>query len=153
MEEGKSDAPLYAVLRIDDLRLLVSQSEIQTLEPATDLQRGRVEGGGVALISHGGIQSTVYCPTKDLCHMDEIPPTRRVCAVFKNGGDQFGILCDEVQVRDQGLPSRLPLPICMQKPDSPIQELALLEGVVASVATAASLATFLGHDTSGQGND
>lgn len=136
---GASTLYPYSVLKLDFLALLVPQQEVRGLEPAADIETSEPPANGVGWILVGSERCPVYCFSEQLRRLSEVPATRRICAVLAVGQHTFGILCSEVamlRLPDQRVS---PMPDAMILPGRPIHALALHEGTVMCVSSAARL--------------
>lgn len=130
---------LYSVLRLDFLALLVPQQDVRTLEPVEDLDTAEPPANGVGWVRVGNQRYPVFCFSEQLRRLPAVPPSRRICAVLAAGERAFGVMCSEVSML------RLPdlrvtaMPEAMILPGRPIHALALHEGTVMCVSSAARL--------------
>ena len=129
----------YSLLRMDILGVLVPQEEVRTLEPATDLQTDAPPAGGVGWMPFNRERFPVFCFTEQLHRSLAVPSSRRICALLGAGEGGFGVLCSDVSlVRLPGTDARA-LPEAMTLPGRPIHGLALYQGAVLCLSSAARL--------------
>lgn len=133
------DCRPYSALKLDYLVLLVPQEDVRTLEPAVDLERTEPPPNGVGWIRLGNERWPVFCFSEQLRRTVDVPATRRICAVLASGPRVFGVLCSDVSLLR--LPdSRVePMPVAMVLPGRPVHALALHEGTVMCLTSAARL--------------
>jgi CheW-like domain len=115
----------YVIVTLGELRLLLPQHQIYTLEAALDVERpeGEEQRGWISI---DGASWPVYCLSADLRPLREVPPARRICLLLRIDDSLLGLLCDGVTLYGgQGEPRILPLPGCMQAPNTPLRGLAL----------------------------
>ena len=144
--------PLYAMMRFDGRKLLLPQSEVWALEPAVDVDTTTRSPHGVGWISHQGDWWPVYCLTRDLAVLAELPEARRICALLKKREGYLGMVCDDlITVQGESL-QFYPVPVCMRSSSSPIQNLAILGKDVGLVSTTAHLGAFIGDGLAHDGS-
>lgn len=129
----------YSVLKLDLLVLLVPQQEVRTLEPLDDLETAEPPACGVGWIHFGNERRPVYCFSEQLRRLPKVPATRRICAVLTAGEHTFGFMCSEVSMLRLPEVRVSPMPEAMILPGRPIHALALHEGTVMCVSSAARL--------------
>lgn len=132
-----------AVLTMDGRRLLVPQGEIQSLEPLLDMAREGSSPYTVGTIAFAGHWWPVYCLSRELEVLREIPLTRRLCGLLNDGNHQFALVCDQIEPLAEERPRLRPLPVCMATPDSPLLALLIQRGELGCVTSTARLAAFL----------
>lgn len=139
IKTSPADGRPYSVLKLDHLVLLVPQEDVRTLEPAADLELGAPPPNGVGWIRLGNQRWPVFCFSAQLRRVAAVPATRRICAVLGAGAGAFGVLCSDVSLLR--LPeSRVdPMPEAMILPGRPIHALALHDGTVMCMTSAARL--------------
>jgi hypothetical protein len=114
----------YVVLGLGNLRLLLPQRQVYTIEPALDVERS--EETDERRISIDGASWPVHCLSEDLRPMREVPSTRRICLLLRTTTGLLGLLCDRVALYGGGGEIQvLPVPGCMLTPDSPLRGLVL----------------------------
>ena len=129
----------YSVLRLDFLVLLVPQHDVRTLEPAADVDMAEPPQNGVGWIHLGNQRYPVFCFSEQLKRLDEVPATRRICAVLAAGEGAFGLLCSDVSLLRLPDVRLSPMPEAMILPGRPIQGLVLHEDRVMCLSSAARL--------------
>ena len=139
---GSVTAGRYAVLTMDNLRLLVPQHQVHALEPGFDALRS--EGDETRWIAVAGARSPVYCLSEDLKPIHEVPASRHICVLLNIGAGLFGVLCDQVVMLEQAGLEILPLPECMRTLNTPLQGLVLQGEQVLCVSSAQDLLACVG---------
>lgn len=132
-----------ALLKINGLNLLLPQSEIRTLESATD-----VDVIAPALHSAGWVSYTqkrwpVYCLSEELALMAVVPSERRACAMLAMGAGYIGILCDDMIILKNFAAQRYELPLAMRLHDTPILHLVAYEQGIACASNASKLTAYI----------
>lgn len=134
-----------AVLRIGGVGLLFPQSEIRTLEAASDVDVHEPLQGSVGWINFTRQRWPVYCLSAQLALQAEVPPERRTCALFALHQGYLGVLCDDVAIVKPGSAMRHELPLAMRPAHTPIQALLVHEERMLCVSNAQLLADYLQH--------
>ena len=129
----------YSMLKLDFLVLLIPQHEVRGLEPADDIDTSEPPVNGVGWIRVGNQRCPVFCFSEQLRRLNEVPVTRRICAVLAVGEHVFGILCSEVAMLRLPEQRASAMPEAMILPGRPVHALALHEGTVMCVSSAARL--------------
>jgi hypothetical protein len=140
---AKSDATGFALLRIDETRVLVPQADIRLIDLAVDLDRGDPPPQGVGWTRSGQQRHPVYCPSSELACMVGAPQERPICAVLDGAGRVFGLLCNEALLLKAQDVVRHALPSAMATPDTPFDGLALQAGKLACISSASRLLAHL----------
>ena len=131
-----------AVLMLDGCQWLLPQAEVASLEPLLDLDPEVRAPRSIGAITYRDAWWPVYCLSGELRILPRMSERRRVCLLLNNGADQFGLVCDQVEVLAEP-PLLFPLPACMRLSDSPIEALALLDAGLGCVTTAEHLARLI----------
>jgi len=134
-----------ALLKIGGLSLLLPQSEISSLELATD-----IDTAAPALHSAGWIVYTqkrwpVYCLTHELGLMEVAPAERRACAILAMGAGYLGIMCDDMMIQKNFVAQQYELPLAMRLPNTPILYLVDYEQGIACASNALRLTAYIGQ--------
>jgi len=129
----------YSVLKLDILVLLVPQREVRTLEPLDDLETAEPPANGVGWMRVDNERCPVFCFSEQLRLLPLVPATRRICAVLHAGERDFGVMCSDVSMLRLPEPGVSPMPEAMILPGRPIHALALHEGTVMCISSAARL--------------
>jgi hypothetical protein len=138
-----SPTPFYVWLAFDGFRLLLSQPEVRVLEPVLDVEAVDTPERGVGWLPFAGRRWPVYCLTRVLRPVPELPAERRVCAVLVNGEGYWGLACEEVGIVESKAVILYPMPKCMQQPQAPAMALAVLEGQIVMVSSVPRLTGYL----------
>ena len=134
---------LIAVLGVDGLKLLLPQNELRTLEPVEDVEQVSHEHGEVGWLSLADQQWPVFCVSRDLTLLAEIPQQRRIAVMLNAANDLAGVLCDELKiVRPEEL-SIYPIPLSLQVPGSPLTSLVVYGDTVGCMTTSHHLIGYL----------
>ena len=134
-----------ALIKIDNLNLLLPQGEIRTLASSTDVDRVAPALHSVGWVGHMQKHWPVYCLTEQLVLMSEIPPERRACAMLAMGAGYIGILCDDMVVLKNFTAQRYELPVAMKTADTPVLYLVGYEQGIASVCNSSKLTEYIGQ--------
>lgn len=129
----------FTLLRLDRMKLIIPRDDVRVVELAIDLERDQPPPHGVGWIQFEQQRCPVYCPSMELEWMDELIDARAICAVLSTKGQTFGLLCSEATLlRSDGI-SLHDLPPAMAAADSPVDQLAIHEGTVACLSSAARI--------------
>lgn len=134
---------LYAVISIDNRKLLIPQKEINSLESILDLETTSQEPPAVGSFTLGGEPWPVYCLSSELDLLLDIPSTRRMCALLKDSNHALGLACDQIEPLRQQNMQLQPLPLSMNTSTSPVQALVLHENGIGCVTTTSRLANLI----------
>jgi chemotaxis signal transduction protein len=134
---------LYAVVSIDDCKLLLPQQEINSLESILDSTTTPQEPPAIGAFTLDGESWPVFCLSSELAVLLAIPNTRRMCVLLKDGNHAFGLACDQIEPLRQQNMQLQPLPACMKTATSPVQALVLHGDAVGCVTTTARLANLI----------
>ncbi len=133
----------YALLSLDDHTLLLPQGDISSLEPVLDVITDEPPPHGVGWLRFEGVGWPVYCLDAELKPLPDIPHLYRICIVLHDHERYFGLTCANVAMLPGAAVRAQLVPEAMSRPKSPLCGLALYEGTVRLVSTAAALAAFL----------
>lgn len=134
----------FALLQVDQTRLVVPRDDIRILELAIDVDRNEPPSHGVGWIVFGAQRCPVYCPSQAIEWMDAVAEDRQVCAVVAAEQQVFGLLCSEAGLIRNDEIAFQALPPAMATPDSPIRRLAIYQDAPACVSSAADLLADIG---------
>lgn len=133
-------APIYALLLMDDCKLLLPQQDIAILELISDVQiDDQVGQNAVGQISFQNQMWPVVCFTKQLKITRKVPDTRQVCAVISNNGRYIGVLCDSVHNIEREKLLIQSIPECMHQVDMLASMLALQEDEILYMTSVSQL--------------
>lgn len=127
----------YAVLCIGEVYLLLPQNQVRTLEPAFDIQYAQEES--IGWITVEGTSSPVYCLSKNIEPIREVPDDLHICALLNVEEGFYGILCNQVGMLKQSEIQVMSLPECMCTPTIPFNGLVLHDNKVLCVTSADEL--------------
>lgn len=131
---------LHRVVRIGNVRLLLEERDIISIDSAQAMERTPNDRGSVGRITVGDRSCEVFALSPDLHLTSEIPEERRFLAVLNGPLQQaFAICCDEAEAIDSASLVRHPIPACMCEPDVPLRALVADEDGVACVTNSAAL--------------
>lgn len=128
-----------AALKLDALNVLIPQQDVRTLESSIDIEAASPVRGAIGWIAYRQDRLPVYCLSQQLEPMTTIPSGRRVVVVLQTSARAYGLLCSEVTLLDKLASSVQQLPDAMALPGSPIYALAMHEGALACVSSAARI--------------
>lgn len=132
-----------ALIKINNLNLLLPQGEIRTLESTTDVDRGAPALHSVGWVGYKQKHWPVYCLTEQLALMNDIPSERRACAMLTMGAGYIGIMCDDMIVIKDFVEQRFELPAAMKLDYTPVLYLAAYEQGIACVCSASKLTAYI----------
>lgn len=132
-----------ALLKIGGLNLLLPQSEIRTLESATDLEVAAPALHSVGWITYAQKRWPVYCLSAELALLEVTPVERRACAMLPIGAGYLGIMCDDMIIQKDFAAQQYELPVAMRLPDTPILHLVDYEQGIACVSNAMRLTAYI----------
>lgn len=137
---GKAaQATRIAALKLDALNLLVPQHDVRTLESSMDIDPSAPARAAIGWIEFRRERLPVYCLSQQLEPMTSAPTARRVVVVLDAGARAFGLLCSEVTLLEKLSSTVQEMPDAMMLPGSPIYALAMHEGAVACMSSAARI--------------
>jgi len=134
-----ADSHSFALLRLEQTRLLVPQREIRVLDLAMDVARENPPYGGVGWIGFRQQQCPVYSPSPRLEWLSNVPADRSICALMEADEGIFGLLCTEIAIVKSTELTFHAIPVAMATPHSPITRLALYEGHLACLSSATQI--------------
>lgn len=110
----------YAVLKLDDIALVLPQTEMRAIEAADDVDASEPPHSGIGWIAFGDRRLPVYSLTRDLVVVSRRARGRMMCAVIGVDRWMFALLCDEVELVELDESTITPLPDCMLLGGSPL---------------------------------
>ena len=134
---------LYALMVLDNCKLLLAQRDIRTLEPVADIENPEKPPYTVGQISFEGQSWPVYSLTGEMTRSRHLEPSHRVCVLLATKKSYFGLVCDRLEVVHARELTLCPMPSCMIEPNAAINALAIHQGEIALVSTSNYLANFL----------
>lgn len=132
-----------ALLKINQMNLLLPQADIRTLESAADIDQSERSAQSVGWITIRQQRWPVYCLSDQLDLMPQAPSTRRACAMITGTSGLIGLMCDDVQVLKDFANSPFELPLAMRLPVTPVTHLVRIEQGLACVSTAGKLSVYI----------
>lgn len=129
----------FALLRLEQTRLLIPQREIRVLDLVLDVTRENPPPGGIGWIGFRQQQCPVYSPSSRLGWLSDVPTDRTICALMEGDEGVFGLLCTDIAMVKSNELAFHAIPAAMATPHSPINQLALYEGHLACLTTAAQI--------------
>lgn len=132
-----------AILKIGVLNLLLPQSDIRTLESATDIDTTTTVLHSVGWITYTQKRWPVYCLSDELTLMAAAPRERRACAMLAMGAGYLGLMCDDMIMQKNFAAQRYELPAAMRLPDSPILHLVDYEQGIACASNALRMTAYI----------
>ena len=118
----------FALLRLEQTRLLIPQREIRVLDLVMDVIRDNPPPSGIGWIGFRQQQCPVYAPSARLEWLMDVPADRTICALMEADGGIFGLLCTDITMVKSNEIALHAIPPAMAVSHSPINQLALYEG-------------------------
>jgi hypothetical protein len=109
-----------AVLKIDGLDLMFRQSDVRALESASYVDANNPWEGSIGWIAYMRQRWPVYSLSDQLELSDDVPPSRRTCALLAIETGYFGMLCDDVSIVTQAAWQTHEVPVAMKNASTPI---------------------------------
>lgn len=134
-----------AVLKINGLSLLFQQGDVRTLESASDVDGSEPMAHSVGWVNYLRQRWPVFCLSEQLELQDEVPSSRRTCALLALEDGYAGVLCDDVSIIKQLAGTRHEVPPVMRAAVSPIRELVASEHGLLCVSSANHIAAYIEH--------
>jgi hypothetical protein len=129
----------FVAVYLEGKRFLIPQQDLRTLEPLADVDTAVAMPGAVGAIAFKGEALPVYGLPASLDGLHEQPDAGRICAILDAGTERFGLLCAEAVLLPAGNLDIKPVPAAMQRVGSALQGLAIHDGDVVCVTSAAAL--------------
>jgi hypothetical protein len=130
----------FAHLVLDEIRLLIPQSDIRVLEPVADMVPATGHaGGGIGQFELDDTVWPIYALSTDLTPLSDRPDAYRIAVLMKHGQQAYGVLCKQVSMIERGRIALHPVPPCMSRRPSPLLALALYGDEVLCVSSASAL--------------
>lgn len=131
------------ILAIGELRLILPQADIRTVESISDVATTDKMPKSVGWIKYQGQRWPVVCLSDDLTILDAVPGTRRACVMLALNGAYLGLLCDDARVLVNFSQQSFAVPPSMQAHASPLTGLIQYEQGLACLSDARHLHTFV----------
>lgn len=138
-----ADETAYALLRLDELRLLVPQHDIRLLEPSVDVTLDAPPAGGIGWMTFRQQRVPVFSLSAELNWQPEAEKSHTICALLEAEGRYFGLLCTEVGLLGADEIAFHEIPRAMTTPLAPFHRLALHGDHLACVSSAPQIFAFL----------
>lgn len=132
-----------ALLKINSLNLLLPQSDVRTLESASDIDPVAPALHSIGWVTYARKHWPVYCLSEELFLMAELPVERRACALMAMGAGYIGILCDDMIILKDFSAPRFDIPVAMKGPDTPLLHLVAYEQGIACVSNAKQMTAYV----------
>jgi chemotaxis signal transduction protein len=130
----------FALLVFEDMKLLIPQTDIYSLEPVADmLPASDKQLNSVGEINQGGQVWPVYALSTDLNALNSIPKSSRIIILMKNVQPEYGLLCDQVDTIKRSEISIHPVPAAVQGKNSPLLAIAIQDSQVRYISSASAL--------------
>lgn len=143
LRTGASAEERFALLRLEQTKLLIPQREIRVLDLTIDVEKNDPPRKAVGWIQFKQEFRPVYCPSAELGWVTYIPDDRPICAVVEVKEQVFGLLCTEVTLLRPHEVVLHEIPIAMHTPHSPIERLAMIADSLACVSSTEKLLAHL----------
>jgi hypothetical protein len=116
-----------ALLKIDNLNLLVPQSEVRSLESAADIDITAPALHGVGWIAYAHKRVPVYNLSEELNLLYVTSNERRACVILTMGSGFIGVLCNDLIILKNINLKWREIPHVMRLTDTPVLALAEYE--------------------------
>ena len=134
-----------AVLKIDELALLLQQSDVRALESASDVDANAPGERSIGWIMYMRQRWPVYSLSGQLELSDDVPTARRTCALLAIDTGYIGILCDDVSIMKQAAGKFHEVPTSMKSADMPLLGLLPSGDKLMCVSNPNLLAAYIEH--------
>lgn len=132
-----------SVLKLNSLNLMLPQSDIRSLESASDMDLAAPALSSVGWITYMQKRWPVYCLSDQLALMPHAPVDRRACVILAMGVGFMGIMCDDIVVLKEFSSQQYELPLAMRYPDTPLLHLEKYEQGIACFSNSYRLTSFV----------
>ena len=130
---------MFLAIQLGDLRLLVPQEDVSTVESATDIRIPTSKFGAFGSIRIGRERLPVYCLSESLGELRADLGSRRICPILAGRDGNYGVLCDEVELIPADQLDGKALPPAMRGESVAIGGLAIHEEHLVCVSSADAL--------------
>lgn len=141
-------ADRFVALQLEQVTLVVIQSDVTALEPVLDVQPmyaaelpDHANASGFLPLTNGACP--VFTLDVDLQAQSSIPDTHRICAVMRNAQNEYAISCAAVSLLSRSEVSLHATPRTMLNARSPVLQLLVHDGKLLLGTTASALYTHL----------
>ena len=132
-----------ALLKIDNLNLLLPQSEVRSLESAADIDITGPALHGVGWISYAHKRVPVYNLSEALSLLPTRSNERRACVILTLGSGFIGVLCNDLIILKNINFERHALPPVMRLGDTPVLALAEFEEKLLCMSNAHIITSYI----------
>ena len=122
---ARSATGRFILCHIDDMRFILAQGELVSLELRADLQPESVIAGAVGELRGTFRGAPVFCVDGQLHRQATIGDQRAVVLVLSASPGLFGLLVDRVETVGEDAFRLCDLPACLSTGDSPLAALAV----------------------------
>ncbi len=151
-------AERFVVLQLENISVVVLQSDVVALEPVLDMHAyaddaigegasARENSSGYLSLADG--QCPVFALNADLQCLAYVPDEHRICAVIKNRQANYALSCVAVELLSRADIVFHPTPRSMLNPRSPVLQLMVHAGKLLLATTASSMYAHLVTRTDG----
>lgn len=131
------------VLAIGNLRLILPQVDIRTVESISDVDSADKMPKSAGWIKYLGQRWPVVCLSDQLALLDVVAPARRACVMLACNGAYLGLLCDDASVLVNFAQQSFAVPAAMRVHASPFTGLIQYEQGLACLSDASHLHSYL----------
>jgi len=143
-------AERFVVLQLDEVSLVVAQTEVVALEPVLDVKLAAESQESATRHEHASgylPQSTgecsVFALNAELQCLAYIPETHRICAVMRNRQEPYALSCAAVHLLSRVDIAFHPTPRSLLNARSPVLQLMVHDGKLLLGTTAATMYSHL----------
>jgi chemotaxis signal transduction protein len=133
------------VLAIDNLRLILPQADIRTVESVSDIELADKMPRSAGWIKYLGQRWPVVCFSDELTFLDQVPSPRRACVMLAFNGAYLGLLCDDARVLVNFSHQSFAVPASMRMHASPLTGLFQYEQGLACLSDASHIHSYVNH--------
>lgn len=138
-----SPARLHFVrLTLGGLELALPQAEVRSVEPVGELA-GEAAHGCVGQIRLAGEIWSIFSFNDELALNAQVGDEARACVLLNAGRFFFGIVCRAVSTFDAAMSDKVPVPACMRRTDSVVEDLLVFDDGIVCVTSSARLVRYL----------
>jgi hypothetical protein len=129
----------FVTLVLDDLQLLIPQSDVYSLEPTADMTSTVSHKGSVGQLQQSGVTWSLYAFSSELNLLNSCPENYHIAILMKTVQPLYGLLCEQVDTIDRSEISIHPVPTSLITERSPLLALALCDKEVRYITSASAL--------------
>lgn len=142
-ETQSSDIAGYVMLVIDELKLLIPQAQISSLELSIAMEIDTSDALTAGYFQFENQSWPVFCFNNNLDVLKSVPEARKVCILLQTETDYFALLCDQALLIKPEVIQLQALPEVMTTNEMPLSALAILDDEIISISSAENLARLL----------